>query len=100
MELGGGFGGLGGFGGPMGGGNVVQTYQSMIQNIQKLIAVNPDFLKNGIPNNLLQMCMEQTKFPQMFGVSKLTNFHSKLKLNFADIFTAAATIDSARRRRR
>lgn len=69
----GGFGGLG----PMGAfGNasisnpgVVQTYQAMLQNVQKLLSYNPDFLTKGIPNNLLQMCMEQTKMPTMYGVS-------------------------------
>lgn len=67
----GGFGGLGAFGGPpMGNPGVVQTYQAMMQNIQKLLSYNPDFLTKGIPNNLLQMCMEQTKMPTMYGVSQ------------------------------
>lgn len=66
----GGFGGLGGMSAAqMGNPNVVQTYQSMMQNIQKLLAYNPDFLTKGIPNNLLQMCMEQTKMPTAYGVS-------------------------------
>lgn len=72
----GGFGGLGGGMGALGGGSmggVAQTYQSMLQNIQKLLSYNPDFLTKGIPNNLLQMCMEQTKMPTMYGVSELTN---------------------------
>lgn len=64
-----GFGGLGNFGGAMGNPNMVQTYQTMLSTIQKLLAVNPDYLTKGIPNNLLQMCMEQSKFPQMIGVS-------------------------------
>lgn len=67
----GGFGGLGGMGAAMGNPNVVQTYQSMLQNIQKLLAFNPDFLTKGIPNNLLQMCMEQTKLPTVYGVSRI-----------------------------
>lgn len=70
----GGFGGLAGmspFGGtPMSSPGMVQTYQAMMQNIQKLLSYNPDFLTKGIPNNLLQMCMEQTKMPTMYGVSK------------------------------
>lgn len=71
-----GFGGLGGMGGmgmfgspPMGNPAVAQTYQAMMQNIQKLLSYNPDFLTKGIPNNLLQMCMEQTKMPSLYGVS-------------------------------
>lgn len=70
----GGFGGLGAMGASMGNPNMVQTYQAMMQNIQKLIAFNPDFLTKGIPNNLLQMCMEQTKMPTMYGVSISTYF--------------------------
>lgn len=74
----GGFGGLGGMGALSGASmsnpNVVQTYQAMLQNIQKLLAYNPDFLTKGIPNNLLQMCMEQTQKPTMYGVS--VNFFS------------------------
>lgn len=71
----GGFGSLGGMAG-LGGASmsnpgVVQTYQAMLQNIQKLLSYNPDFLTKGIPNNLLQMCMEQTKMPSMgYGVSE------------------------------
>lgn len=68
----GGFGGLGGM--ALGGasvGGVAQTYQSMLSNIQKLLSYNPDFLTKGIPNNLLQMCMEQTKMPTMYGVSEI-----------------------------
>ncbi|XP_055317524.1 protein strawberry notch isoform X2 [Sitodiplosis mosellana] len=77
MEMGaGGFGGLGGAMGALSGGsmsnpNVVQTYQAMLQNIQKLLAYNPDFLTKGIPNNLLQMCMEQTQKPTMYGQPQL-----------------------------
>lgn len=70
---GGGFGGLGGMSalgsGPIGSPSVAQTYQVMMQNIQKLLSYNPDYLTKGIPNNLLQMCMEQTKMPTMYGVS-------------------------------
>lgn len=70
-----GFGSMGAMGGMSGGGtmgnpNVVQTYQTMLQNIQKLLAFNPDYLTKGIPNNLLQMCMEQTQKPTMYGVSR------------------------------
>lgn len=69
-----GYGSLGGMnalgGGPMTNPHVVQTYQAMMQNVQKLLAYNPDFLTKGIPNNLLQMCMEQTKMPTMYGVSR------------------------------
>ncbi|XP_031633678.1 protein strawberry notch isoform X2 [Contarinia nasturtii] len=68
MEMGAsGFGGLGAMGGAMVNPNVAQTYQAMLQNIQKLLAYNPDFLTKGIPNNLLQMCMEQTKLPTVYG---------------------------------
>lgn len=78
VEMGAGFGGLGAMGASMANPNMVQTYQAMMQNIQNLIAYNPDFLTKGIPNNLLQMCMEQTKMPTMYGVSiesiLLTNF--------------------------
>lgn len=82
----GGFGGLAGMGALSGASmsnpNVVQTYQAMLQNIQKLLAYNPDFLTKGIPNNLLQMCMEQTKMPTMYGVSEMRFFF----LSFFDIF--------------
>lgn len=64
-----GFGGIGG-GVPMNS-PINHSYQAMMTNIQKLLALNPDFLTKGIPDNLLQMCMEQTKFPQMgYGVSE------------------------------
>lgn len=72
----GGFGGIGG-GVPMNS-PINHSYQAMMSNIQKLLALNPDFLTKGIPDSLLQMCMEQTKFPQMgYGVSKSlrNNFH-------------------------
>lgn len=66
-----GFGGLGAMsalsGASMVNPNVAQTYQAMLQNIQKLLAYNPDYLTKGIPNNLLQMCMEQTKLPTVYG---------------------------------
>lgn len=69
----GGFGGLGAMGAfgnaSIGNPGVMQTYQAMMQNVQKLLSYNPDFLTKGIPNNLLQMCMEQTKMPTMYGVS-------------------------------
>lgn len=55
--------------GSMGNPNVVHTYQALIQSIQNLIKLNPDFMQNGIPNNLIQMCMEQTKFPHLYNVS-------------------------------
>lgn len=68
-----GFGGLGAMGtfgnASISNPGVVQTYHAMLQNIQKLLSYNPDFLTKGIPNNLLQMCMEQTKMPTMYGVS-------------------------------
>lgn len=48
--------------------NFAQTYQAMMQNIQNLIKLNPEFLTKGIPNNLLHMCMEQTKMPPIYGV--------------------------------
>lgn len=63
--------------GAMGNSNVVHTYQALIQSIQNLIKLNPDFMRNGIPNNLIQMCMEQTKFPNLYNVS---NFEFLLKL--------------------
>lgn len=82
-----GFGGLGAMnamgGAPMGNSNVSQTYQAMMQNIQKLLAYNPDFLTKGIPNNLLQMCMEQTKMPTMYGVSRKFQFFYTVSLLFS-----------------
>lgn len=81
VEMGSGFGGMGSMasfgGGAMGNPSVAQTYQTMMQHIQKLIAYNPEFLTKGIPNNLLQMCMEQTQKPTSYGVSTL-NIPSKI----------------------
>lgn len=55
--------------GTAGGANVAHTYQTLIQSIQNLIKLNPDFMRNGIPNNLIQMCMEQTQLSPAFNVS-------------------------------
>ena len=44
--------------------------QFMLQNLQTLIAANPNFLTGGIPNKLLsQMWMEPAKVMQSFNVS-------------------------------
>lgn len=92
----GGFGGLGGMaalaGAQMGG--VAQTYQSMMSNIQKLISYNPEFLRKGIPNNLLQMCMEQTKVPTMYGVSENASESDKQRHKFTYISLLNSSLSS------
>lgn len=49
--------------------------QFMLQNLQTLIAANPNFLTGGIPNKLLsQMWIEPTKVMQSFNVSEVFVF--------------------------
>ncbi|EDV47224.2 protein strawberry notch [Drosophila erecta] len=53
-------------GGPAGGapGSVVKGNNSMIEAVQKLIAMNPEYLTSGIPNNVFQMFMQSMQRPQ------------------------------------
>lgn len=49
--------------------------QFMLQNLQTLIAANPNFLTGGIPNKLLsQMWIEPTKVMQSLNVRNLIIF--------------------------
>lgn len=64
-----GFVGMSGAGGNQMGANAMQHLnQFMLQNLQSLIAANPNFLTGGIPNKLLsQMWSEPAK--TMYNVS-------------------------------
>lgn len=68
-----------GFGGLTGGGagstNAMQHLnQFMLQNLQTLLAANPNFLTGGIPNKLLtQMWMEPSKVMNPYNVSVKQN---------------------------
>ncbi|XP_039497158.1 protein strawberry notch isoform X1 [Drosophila santomea] len=59
-------GGGGGGGGPAGGapGSGVKGNNSMMEAVQKLIAMNPEYLTSGIPNNVFQMFMQSMQRPQ------------------------------------
>lgn len=64
-----GFGGMAGVGGPMASNAMHNLNQFMLQNLQTLIAANPNFLTGGIPNKLLsQMWMEPAKMMQPYNV--------------------------------
>lgn len=52
------------------GGGINNLNQFMLQNLQALIAANPEFLTGGIPTKLLsQMWMEPSRVLQSFAVS-------------------------------
>lgn len=67
--------GFGGLSGMAGGTNAMQHLnQFMMQNLQTLLAANPNFLTGGIPNKLLtQMWMEPSKVMQPYNVSEQAN---------------------------
>lgn len=59
----------GGGGGATMGGGMNNLNQFMLQNLQALIAANPEFLTGGIPTKLLsQMWMEPSRVLQSFAV--------------------------------
>nr|NP_511144.2 strawberry notch, isoform A [Drosophila melanogaster]AAF48240.1 strawberry notch, isoform A [Drosophila melanogaster] len=55
-----------GSGGPAGGapGSGVKGNNSMMEAVQKLIAMNPEYLTSGIPNTVFQMFMQSMQRPQ------------------------------------
>lgn len=64
-----GIGSMGGGGGGAMGGGMNNLNQFMLQNLQALIAANPEFLTGGIPTKLLsQMWMEPSRVLQSFAV--------------------------------
>lgn len=67
------FGGMGGASGGSGMGGIgsnIQNYQFLLQNLQALLAANPNYLTGGIPTKLLsQMWTEPAKLLQNYGVS-------------------------------
>lgn len=80
-----GFGGL--TGGAVGSTNAMQHLnQFMLQNLQTLLAANPNFLTGGIPNKLLtQMWMEPNKMatsPYNVSVKEIHKLKTNKKLFF------------------
>lgn len=75
-----GIGSMAGGGGGATAGGMNNLNQFMLQNLQALIAANPEFLTGGIPTKLLsQMWMEPSRVLQSFAVCAIFfTFTSKI----------------------
>ncbi|EDW78559.2 uncharacterized protein Dwil_GK16502 [Drosophila willistoni] len=77
------------------GGGAMKVNTMMLEAVQKLIAMNPEYLTSGIPNNVFQMFLQTTRAPPTPSVAMQPANPSMVQVNAQAAAAAAANAAAA-----